>query len=95
MDYIVVLSVIVTLLVIIPFIATCCKGGRGGDDYLISAYEPFIARILFFGLFATMLQIVNEEREQCRHNQSKVQKFVKLNDCGDEFSKIDTHAVSN
>ena len=95
MNYIIVLSVIITLLVVIPFIATCCKSGRGGANYLISSYEPYIARVIFVTIFASMLYIVNEERSQCHDNLVKVGKFNKTNDCGDDYSKVNTQAVTS
>ena len=94
MNYIIVLSIIITILVMIPFIATCCKSGRGGGNYLFSSYEPYIARAIFIVIFACMLYIVNEERVQCRDNLVKVAKFDKTNDCGDDYSKVNTQAVT-
>ena len=94
MNYIIVLSVIITILVVIPFLATCCKSGRGGGNYLFSSYEPYIARAIFVVIFASMLYIVNEERGQSRDNLVKVAKFNKTNDCGDDYSKVNTQAVT-
>ena len=66
MNYVIALAVIVALLVILPFIVTCCQ--RGTNDYLFSPIELFITRALFAGAFIGMLLMINEEREQCRDN---------------------------
>ena len=94
MEYIIVLSVIITLTVAIPFTILCC-GSRGsftGSNHA-SAW-PYIARALFVGTFLVMLHLINEERVQCKNNQAKIAKFEKTNNCGDDYSKIDTLAVS-
>lgn len=92
-DYLIWLCAIIILLVMLPFLFFCCDF-TGRNAYIFSVYEPFITRLLFFASFEGMLQIIDQEREQCHANQERIQQFTKTNVCGDEYSRVDTYAVS-
>ena len=92
MDYIMWLSVIVVLLVFVPFIYLICNR-RGSDAYCCFKQEPFVIRFLILACFLGMMTMIETERAQAHGNIDRVHKFAKTNSCGDEYSKIDTYKV--
>jgi len=95
-DYILALSVIIVLLMLIPFMFLCCNyDHQRSKVYIFSKLEPFLTRILFAGLFIAMLKMIDFEREQCEYNKQEVTKFSGTNLCGDEYSRLDTVLVTD
>uniref|UniRef100_A0A7S3MR75 Uncharacterized protein n=1 Tax=Favella ehrenbergii TaxID=182087 RepID=A0A7S3MR75_9SPIT len=93
-DYVMLLSGIIVVLMLLPFLVICCDC-TGSKAYIFNELEPFVTRIIFVGIFFAMLKIIEIEREQCEGNQERVQQFSKTNVCGDDYSKLDTIATTD
>ena len=77
-DYIVMLSALVVIFMLLPFFIFCCDC-NGRKFYLWSSLEPIFVRMVFVLIFVGMIQMIDIEREQCKHNQTKVQSFSSTN----------------
>ena len=61
-DYVMYLSIIIVVLMLLPFLVFCCDC-TGRRAYIFSTVEPFITRVLFAGIFISMLKIIQVEKE--------------------------------
>ena len=93
-DYVMVLSVVIVLFMLLPFLVICCDC-TGSKAWIFTELEPFMTRILFAGMFIAMLEVIDIEREQCIENHAKVEQFAKTNVCGDEYSRLDTFKTTD
>ena len=90
-DYIIGLSVVVIIMIFAPFLFYCCKVNNKNIVQLLFSWAT---RIIIGSCLFYMFTLIEIERSQCDDNVDKVQTFNKTNVCSDEYSVLDTYAIT-